>query len=257
MSSYGEPSVQHTSTVQQILDARERALNAVSLARKVTLSTPHPNLAPTDGGRDAEIASDCSQAIVDYLLHLRPYRAQSQNWGIDLGALNLPESVQDDGPNRRGGWGRSTAPLYLCRQPRVRLGGLSDVINVVNSTVMYSSNREIQGSINPQTKNTVETENGKLVVEDTRLFRQLLRGEKSIDDVADHRAVHPPKSRRNEGYTPAKPPLPDGDSKAFKVVLADDQLLRLFEAADEIAGEVDMLAEIEPPDHGSDGGDSI
>ena len=31
MSSYGEPSVQHTSTVQQILDARERALNAVSL----------------------------------------------------------------------------------------------------------------------------------------------------------------------------------------------------------------------------------
>jgi hypothetical protein len=256
MSSYGEPSVQHTSTVQQILDARERALNAVSLARKVTLSTPHPNLAATDGGRDAEIASNCSQALVDYLLHLRPYRAQSRNWNIDLGALALPKSVQDDGPSRRGDGGQSGQPLYLCRRPQVRLAGLSDVIDAVNSTVMYSSNRQGDASMSRQTKDRVKTESGELVVEDRRLFRQILRGETTIDDVIDHPAVHPPKTTRAD-YTPAQPPLPGGDSKTFKLVLSDDQLLQLFEAADEIAGEVDMLAEIEPPDHSSDGGDSI
>jgi len=257
MSSYGEPSVQHTSTVQQILDARERALNAVSLARKVTLSTPHPNLAATDGGEDAEIASNCSQALVDYLLHLRPYRGQSQNWGIDLGALSLPKSLQDQ--DSASGWSSSKSPqrLYICRQPKVRLAGLSDVIEAVNSTVMYSSNKEVEASMNPVTKNKVKTENGELVVEDRRLFHQLLRGEKTVGDVVDHPAVHPPKTHRNEGYTPAKPPIAGGDSKTFKIVLADDQLLRLFEAADEIAGEVDMLAEIEAPDHSSEGGDAI
>ena len=185
MSNFNDPSVQHTNTVQQILDVRERAHKAVSLARKVTLSTTHPNLAATDGGRDADIASDCSQALVDYLLHLRPYRGQSQNWNIDLGALALPESIQDDSAN--GGWdsGKTSHPLYLCRQPQVRLAGLSDVIEAVNSTVMYSSNREVEASMNPVTKNKVETESGELVVENRRLFHQLIRGETTVDELAD------------------------------------------------------------------------
>ena len=261
MSSYGEPNVQHKGAVQQIIDARQTALNAVSQARKLSLSTPHPNLAPTDGDGDAELASACSQAVVDYLLHLRPYRHQSENWNVDFGNIELPKQIEGKPSKRRGGWDKTGQPIWLCRQPQVPLTGLSTIIEVVNMTVVYSSNkRHISGSVTDDRLKINTEQYGTLVVDDRRLFNQVLSGEAAVEEIADHPSVHPyePRETEQQSYTPAEPPRNgNGTAKSYKIVLPDDQLLRLFEAADEIAGEVDMLAEIEPPDHSSGGGDAV
>ena len=260
MTGWDDPNIQHKGAVQQILDAREKASTAVSEARQYSLSTTDPHLAAVNGGKDAALAIGCSQAVVDYLLELRPYRHQSTNWNVDFGDIELPKSVK----MRKSAQQRGESPtrtLWLCRQPQVPLTGLSRLIEVVNMTVVYSSNRsKVGASINSGDTLTIDSEQyGTLVVEDRRVWNEVLRGTKTVEEAANHPSVRPQKTTPDEkqSYTPAKPPGAGGYAKKYKVVLPDDQLLRLYEAAEQIAGDVDMLAEIEPPDHSSSGSEAI
>lgn len=259
--SYDDPNIQHKDTVRQILAAREKAYNAVSQARKLSLSTPHAHLAPTGGEGGAADAIACSQAVADYLLQLRPYRHQSDSWNVDFGDIGLPKRIQVEREARRRSESK-TRPLWLCRQPKIALTGLSTLIDVLNMTVAYSSARPLQpGERDTGDSFKIETdEYGTLVVGNERLFKQVASGAATVDEIAAHPSVHPEDTRGvdEESYTPAEPPRADeGRMKTYKIVLPDDQLLRLVEAADDIAGEVDMLAEIDLPDRNAGGGDAV
>lgn len=231
--SYDDPNIQHRSTVQQIVDARQRALTAVSEVRQVQIDTPHPNLAPmpSDGEQLPILAT---QAVVDYLLQLRPYRAMSENWGIDFGTIELPKRIGSGqnvfAENNDGG-------LWLCRDPHVPVGDVSQLIHALNTDVHYSSNHPPSTAGRDRVTPRGYTAPGEETTQHT-----------------------------NGEYTPAIPAVDDypgdtagsdGELRSFKLVMGPDRLLTLVEIADEIAGEVDMLAEIELPDHTSGGGDAV
>lgn len=197
MSSYGDPEPEHRNAVANVDKARQRALTAVSEVRKANIITPHPNLAPPE----VEIEHDstptlpvaCSQAVVDYLLQLRPYRHNSTNWSINFGKITLPKTV-DVGSSRRGGSGK---PYSLQGDRVFPLTDASEVIDAVNTTVVYQYT-DLNG------------------------------------DWGD-----------------------DSDTKRYKVVFSPGTLLKIVEVADEIAAEMDMLADEKPPDHSSGGGDAV
>lgn len=197
MSSYGDPEPEHRNAVANVDKARQRALNAVSEVRKANIITPHPNLAPPEveieHNNTPTLPVACSQAVVDYLLQLRPYRHNSTNWSINFGKITLPETI-DVGSSRRGGSGNR----YSLQGDRVfPLTDASEVIDAVNTTVVYQ-------------------------------YTDL------SSDWGD-----------------------DSDSKRYKVVFAPGTLLKIVEVADEIAAEMDMLADEKPPDHSAAGGDAV
>jgi len=197
VSSYGDPAPEHRNAVASVNKARQSALNAVSEVRKANINTPHPNLAPPEsevvGDRTPTLPVVCSQAAVDYLLQLRPYRHQSENWNIDFGKITLPETV-NFGSSKRGGFGK---PYTLQGDRVIPLTNASEVINAVNTTVVYE-------------------------------------------------------------YTDLSADWGDSsDSQRYKVVFAPGTLLKIVEVADEIAAEMDMLAELTPPDHSSSAGDAV
>lgn len=187
MSSYGEPDPEHRNAVANVDKARQRALAAVSEVRKANIITPHPNLAPPERDNSPTLPVVCSQAVVDYLLQLRPYRHNSTNWSINFGKITLPEKV-DVGSGK---------PYSLQGDRIFPLTDASEVIDAVNTTVVYQYT-DLNG------------------------------------DWGD-----------------------DSDSKRYKVVFSPGTLLKIVEAADEIAAEMDMLAELTPPDHTSGGGDAV
>lgn len=231
--SYDEPNVQHKNTVKQIIDARQRALTAVSEMRQVQIDTPHPNLAPASG-ESKQLPVVATQAVVDYLLQLRPYRSMSENWGIDFGAIELPKRI-GSGSNVFGE--PDNGGLWLCRDPQVPVRDVSQLIRSLNSDVHYSTNH-------PTSKVRV-TPGGKYNAR-----------------TADTRSAQGESGQ----YTPATPvvdnypgdtPGSSGKMRSFKLVMGPDQLLHLVEIADEIAAEVDMLAEIDLPDHTAGGGEAV
>lgn len=203
MSSYGDPAPEHRNAVSQVNEARQRALTAVSEMRKANIRTPHPNLArvkqnpddPTEPSDDLPIA--CTQAVVDYLLQLRPYRHTSENWEVDFGEIVLPESLEAEGSNRRSDG--ISGSLTLDGGGAVPLGDTSQIIEAANTTVTYSG----------------------------------VSAGRSLGSSLNH------------------------EQRKYKVVFSAHTLLKIVELADEIAAEMDMLAELEPPDHSTDGGDAV
>lgn len=203
MSSYGDPAPEHRNAVSQVSKARQRALNAVSELRQSNIQTPHQNLArvkqnPNDPAEPSdELPIACTQAVVDYLLQLRPYRHTSRNWEVDFGKIVLPESVGSSGSKRRSGG--IPGNLNLQGEQQIPLGNTSEIIEAANTTVCYTS-----------------VSLGNQFGTSTRVKR-----------------------------------------RRYKVVFSPGTLLKIVELADEIAVEMDMLAELKPPDHSSGGGDAV
>jgi hypothetical protein len=200
MSSYGDPDPEHRNAVNQVTDARQKALNAVSEIRKADITTPHPNLAPPtvpiERDHSPSLPVLCSQAVVDYLLQLRPYRHHADNWEINFGEIQLPENVTRE----KGGRKRGSTSVTLQNENTIPLTNANEIIAAVNTTVVYQSvdmsGRSLGGNIST-------------------------------------------------------------NEERYKVVFSPGTLLRIVEAADEIAAEMDMLAELSPPDHSAGGGDAV
>jgi hypothetical protein len=266
MSSYDEPKVQHKSTVQQIIDARQRALTAVSEVRQVQINTPHPNLARMSGdGKQLPVLA--TQAVVDYLLQLRPYRKSSQNWDVDFGTIDLPKTVSSDIPGR----GRGSQQLYICRQPKVPATNASQLIQALNSDVHYSTNHP-NSSTTTTGNNTVQArQTGAKVTTVTyrispdtypgtyqvsqETAKRIRQGQITEAEAVEKGMIVDNQDDKTEEYTPAIPEVrnngagdisgPNGEVRSYKLVVGPDALLQLVELADEIAAEVDMLAELE------------
>lgn len=270
--SYDDPNIQHRSTVQQIVDARQRALTAVSEVRQVQIDTPHPNLARmSDDGKQLPVVA--TQAVVDYLLQLRPYRKSSQNWDVDYGTITLPKTVSSELAGRSSG----TRTLWICRQPEVPARNASQLIQALNSDVHYSTNHPRSNTgrrgadlpsgsrigIKPTSvtyRIRPDTYPGTYQV-NKKTAQQIQKGEITEDEavemgmVIDDQDGKDTDTDEGDEYTPAIPELktsapgdtrgPSGEIRSYKLIMPPGALLQLVEIADEIAAEVDMLAELE------------
>lgn len=243
--TYGDPSDEHRSAVKQIAKARDRALKNVSALRTVRDDAQHPNLCRIDGRQQSPLSIEATQAVVDYLLQLRPYRQNAESWGVDLGVVELPETMRIDGPRRGAGFDL----FYLCRQPYVSLRGLSEIINVLNQTIIYTDDRapSVGSSPSMSPSNTVELPDGTYTLPSgTDIAEQMLAGELTPEKVRE--TGRPVEEEEEPAY---RPPRLSATAKTrdYKFVLPQDGLLQLVEIADEVAEEMGVLADIEQPDH--------
>ena len=218
--TYSEPSESHRSAVEQVAEARQQALEGVSAIRRVTDKLDHAHLVRASGN-ETRIAVEATQAVLDYLLQLRPYRQNAQTWDLGFGRIELPRVVSEENP----GLGRGWTHYFAAQDPVLEVETLGDMIENMNETIVYAA----------KTPPSVGSAGGgRAMTADSRareIRREVARGEYTPPDVG-----------------------PDAERRLYKFVLQQHELLALVQAADDVAAEVDLLADIESPDFGADGG---
>jgi len=282
MSGFGDPAPQHRNALAAVDEARQRALGAVSEIRQRGAPSHHPNLAPADDDTPS-LASVCTQTVVDYLLQLRPYRANSKSWEVDMGGVELPTEISG-GTSNRLGRGRKR-PLYLCRQPVVPIRNVSDLIAAANMTVQYSTQKSDPeriggrpgGSRSPMDSGnrwTMKTdEHGEVELRDKSAWKAVASGalspQEAIDTgiaISEEQTDDDVEYREEQKYVPADPNIdetagdtrgPDHKVRTFNLVFPAGTLLRFVEFADEVAAELDLLADLESPDYEPGGGGAV
>lgn len=290
MSNFGSPSPEHTNALNQVAEARQKALEAVSQMRRAGAPPHHPNLAPTDED-EPHLATFCTQAVVDYLLQLRPYRANSSAWKVNFGTLSLPEQLAGKKSKRQH---LDRGPAYhICRPPELPMRNVSEIVKVANQTVQYSTQlrhdpHPSPGSgvkSNPITDAVtgelgcatvvdatykVETEEyGELTFDDYEVWKAVQVGALSPEEAVKFGATEDQEQEEepegdelvlgdpNVSNNPGDAPGSSNDVRTFNVVFTGDQLLTFVEIADEAAAEMDLLADLEAPDHDAGGGDAV
>jgi len=292
--SYDDPKPEHRNAITQINDARQRALKAVSELRKRRIETPHPHLAEArEDGESLPVMS--TQAVVDYLLQLRPYRHGSQKWQLSFDSVTLPKEIPRSSP--RFGEQRQ-ASLWLCRQPEVPLNGVSQLIEVLNMEIHYSTYRPDRGQssssrlkysdLTPterRVKGGLEDATGGTMTElvwtihppsypgdhyvDREVYRKIQQGAITQDEAVEMGMTeeqHEPDEDDEPEYVPAIPSVPTapGDTsgrnhqiRTYKFVFGSEGLLKLVQLADEVAAEMDLLIEMEEPDLDAGGSGAV
>jgi len=132
----GEEEPAGAGALEQVNEARSLATEMVSEVRQRGQPNHHPNLAPA-GGDEPAPATVATQAVADYLLQLRPYRATSDSWDVDLGGIQLPEKIyRGEAPGRTS---KSQTPIWCCRELHVPISDVSELIRAANMNVLYST----------------------------------------------------------------------------------------------------------------------
>ena len=218
--TYQEPSESHRSAVGQIADARQQALKGVSAIRRVTDQLDHPHLVRASGG-ETRVAVEATQTVLDYLLQLRPYRKNASSWSLGFGRIELPRVVSEENP----GLGRGWTHFFAAQDPVLEVETLGDMVETMNETIVYAA--ETPPSVGPGGGGGVKSAGGRA----RAIRREVSRGEYTPPDIGR-----------------------DAERRLYKFVLQQHELLALVQAADDVAAEVDLLADIESPDYGADGG---
>jgi len=288
VSAYDGAKPEHRNALAQIDESRQRALRAVSEVRKCQINSPHPNLAPAPmDGKSLPVMA--TQAVGDYLLQLRPYRANSKKWHLDFGTIELPKSINGDNPRRQS----RDPELWICQQPEIELKNVSQLIESLNMDVHYSTNKPDNDSspfdsrLKPSELSASErrmqnqlSELGKVtgikyqidppsypgtfhVSRETRL--SMVEGGITQDEAVEmDMTIEDEQDDEDEDeYIPAVPHVDnapgdtrghDGELRTFKFVFGPDRLLRLVETADEVAAEMDLLIDLGTPREQDSGG---
>lgn len=279
MSNYGDPGPGHRNALNAVGEARQKALEVVSKTRQVGPPPHDPNLAPASD--EPALATVATQAVVDYLLQLRPYRNHSAVWDVSFGTVRLPERVAGESPTQCMGKPQMTPPLYICQDPTFTIENVSDFVQAANTTVRYSSKtREQPGEAarqpgagsafhhhsRPSTDQsvcdrwTVDTKQyGKLIFSERRHVEAFLNGELSqsevlslaevaTDDEDDEDAKRARRGDPRVSSVPGDTSGPDHQVKSFKLVFSADELQTFLAHGDDIAAELDVLADLEAPD---------
>ena len=241
MSSYDTPGAEHTNAVTQLSEARSRCIEYVSVVREQSPNTFDTHLVSQPPSRSEQTLVKANQAVAEYLLQLHPYRLNSEKWSVDMGTVMLPEHVRGIGSNRRG---TSYAPkLRACRMPGVSIGSVSDVISAINMNVSYSQNFSDQSRADkPGTEVRVGEQSVRV---DEETLRAWWSGGLTREELLQRGQLSAEEERAADAFEPADPPADRHQARAFKFVFPPDMLLGLVEHADEIAAEMDMLADIE------------
>ena len=243
--TYGDPSDEHRTTVKQIAAARQRAEKNISALRTVDDDAEYRNLCRIDN-RTGSLSIEATQAIVDYLLHLRPYRHKSEQWGVDLGVVELPQRIQENSKRRGSGY-----DLFYCAQePQIPLRDLSETVDALNRTIMYTDNAPPQSEVpttSQPTKSIRLPDAEYEFPQRSDALQKYMNGEITLEEVRQLGV----RVGANDGRGDYRPPRITQDSRIrkYKFVLAQDDLLDLKERADDVAEEMGVLADIEQPDH--------
>ena len=242
MSSYDSPDAGHRNALAQLSEDRKRCMEFFSAIRENTPNTFHTHLVAQPASASEQTLVKTNQAVAQYLLQLHPYRTDSERWEIDLGSVRIPEHVPGIRSKRRSA---STAPrLRICRMPSVRLTSLSDVIAAINMTVTYSQNFSPESAVTAPRGTEVRVGGRSVHVGDETL-EAWLAGDVSDAELIERGRLAAEESRSEDTFEPARPAGDGQQSRSFKFVFPSDMLLGLVEHADEIAAEMDMLADIE------------
>jgi hypothetical protein len=220
MSQYGDPGPGHRNALDAVAEARQRALRAVSQMRQVGPPPHDPRLAPA--GDDPALATIATQAVTDYLIQLRPYRGHSATWDVSFGELQLPEDIQESNGAAMG-WDRTPRRrLHVCRQPALYVENVSDFVEVANMTVQYSS-------------------------------KTRRRPDSTSEGAAGSLTLGDPNVRSAPGDTSGQ----DHKVKSFKLVFNAGELQQFLTLGDDVAAELDVLADLEAPDHAAGPGGAV
>lgn len=251
--TYGDPSDEHRTTVRQIAEARKRAEKNLSALRTVSDDAEYANLSRIDNGSPASLSVQATQSIVDYLLHLRPYRHNSDRWGVDLGVVEIPKRMRESTRRRGSGYN-----LFYCAQPpHIPLRNLSETVDALNRTILYTDNKPPapdQAAIS-RGRVTVRLPDGEYQLsERSNILEGYLSGELSADEIRQR--ASPVDDEPDGDYRP--PRITEGsETRRYKFVLTQDDLLQLKELADDVAEEMGVLADIEQPDHSAGSGGAV
>jgi hypothetical protein len=220
MSGYGDPGPGHRNAIDAVAEARQTAIKGVSEMRKAGPRPHHPRLAPA--GDEPALATMATQAVVDYLMQLRPYRGHSASWDVSFGELQLPADIQESSKAAMG-WDRTPSRrLHVCRQPTFYVENVSDFVEVANMTVQYSSKiRRRPGSTSEETADS------------------LTLGDPNVQSRAG----------RDRGRTHTV--------KSFNLVFGAGELQKFLQLGDDVAAELDVLADLEAPDHAAAPGGAV
>jgi hypothetical protein len=275
MTQFGDPGPGHRNALDAVAEARQHATAAVSKMRQVGPPPHHPRLAPA--GDDPALATIATQAVVDYLVQLRPYRGHSATWNVAFGQLQLPEHIQESQPG--AGWNRNNARrLYVCRQPTLYVENVSDFVEVANMTVQYSSKMRRgthpfytsggggRSALHDPTTGGVADrwrvdtdEYGTLAFSEKRHIKALLFGDLSPAAALEHAELVEEKEADEEEaddqVTLGDPDVGgrDAEVKSFNLVFNAGELQRFLTLGDDVAAELDVLADLEAPDHSAAG----
>jgi len=282
MSNFGDPGPGHRNALDAVAEARQRALSAASKMRQAGPPPHHPNLAPASD-EEPRLATIATQAVVDYLMQLRPYRNHSSAWNVSFGKLQLPATVPGDslaGRDRAMGFGDGGRDLYICQNPTFYVENVSDFVDVANMTVQYSSQTRTPdgrgdwepdpnpGSMTKAVEISTE-EYGTLRFTDKERARELVYGDLSAtaaleyaepadeDDTTDTEEDSVTLGDPNVTTTPGDTRGRDPQVESYKLVFPPGELLRFVQLGDDVAAELDVLADLEAPDHSAGPGGAV
>jgi hypothetical protein len=280
MSQFGEPGPGHRNALDAVAEARQTALSAASKMRQAGPPPHHPNLAPASD-EEPRLATIATQAVVDYLMQLRPYRNHSSTWNVSFGELQLPETMPGE-KNPAESWNnKGRGPdLYICQNPTFYVQNVSDFVDVANMTVQYSSQTRTPrgrgdwepepnpGSITKAVEISTE-EYGTLRFTDKERARELLFGDLSPtaaleyaeladeDDTTDTEEDSVTLGDPNATAAPGDTRGRDPQVESYKLVFPPGELLRFVQLGDDVAAELDVLADLEAPDHAAGPGGAV
>lgn len=254
---YNDPSPQQRNALAEINQARQRALKCVSKIREINPSTDAENLCRAGSNPETSaVPIRVNQAVVDYLLQLRPYRNRSEKWDIDFGTISLPKRISR-GKSKRLGHNSEKPALWCAQVPKVNIGSLSDLVNALNTTIVYTTDSPASKAEFARSKSgdTIRLGGDEYQVPRSA-FSAFLAGDLAPDDI---RAIGTPTAeiRTGERYQPPRLTHDAEEVRSYKFILPPNQLLKLVEVADEVAADMDLLIELEDPDFSAGGGAAV
>ena len=142
MSKYDDPGPGHSQAVRQLAESRGEVLQRIRQLNSSAVGEPgpHENLVPLTAAPTVRTVAMAD--LSDYLLQLRPYRATTDSWQMELGTMQLPERFTEEKP----GVGRGRRHFDIERRPQVALMSLDDVMELAGHTVRYTAPKVGKGN---------------------------------------------------------------------------------------------------------------
>jgi hypothetical protein len=244
MSSRSGDSPEHRSAIQQLATARERALDTIHVLRSSS-----PDLASTNlieigtNRREPHPSAEATACIADYLSHLKPHVVDTKGWQESIGLIEIPKKIEGSSHRR----GHSGGYYYCTRMPYLNINNMEAAIRGANLEVPYaksSGRATFDGAKNVE--NIYIIDNHAL----TEAGYQQHQNGTPISEC-EHKK-EPPMA--DDGLIYANPisdfePAPRAaDEEKYQFVFTLSQLIELYDIADTLATNADLLADIKTPD---------
>lgn len=221
-----DQSQEHKTAISQLAKARERALEAVHAVRAENMDRASTNL--IQQAATPHIAAEATQSVCDYLTHLRTFSHNSEHWQTELGVIQLPKTIEASSPGRK----RGTEGVYRCTQmPYLNITDMAAAIRAGNVEIVYSRSGSGGVEFQGQTQKVFYRVGGRDLTK--KGLKQFNEGE-PINEC----------DTRGGLQTDFRPAPRSDDEQHYQFVYTADELLLLYEIADNVADEANKLGDI-------------